>query len=314
MMKSVAFTMTLATLAFASCSSETKENPGTHPGTAPVAKPTELRFSVIPDFNKAKLADSCKTLESYLTKKLGVPVKYLPSNDYVMAVNGLVANQLDFVWLGGKTTCDAIDEGKGQITVIATRDIDLAFKSYFIANKKLVDEGKLKPMTSLAELKDKAKDFTFTFGDRNSTSGHLMPRFFLTEAGIDPNKSFKGECGYQASGGHASTLKAVASGATDIGALNFSYYDKATPEEKANAPIVFTTAPYVDYAWCAHSRIGAELTKQLTDAFTSLDAKDPEQKAVLDAWSAKEKFLPADGKQWESIRKVRDSLPKGFLQ
>lgn len=311
MTKFLAATLTAAMAALAGCSGEAKPAPSP---AAPAAAPTELRFSVIPDFNKAKLAESCKTLETYLSKKLGVPVKYLPSNDYTMAVNSLVANQVDFVWLGGKTTCDAIDEGKGQVSVIATRDIDLAFKSYFIANKKLVDEGKLKPMTSLAELKDKAKEFTFTFGDRNSTSGHLMPRYFLTEAGIDPNTSFKGECGYQASGGHASTLKAVNSGATDIGALNFSYYDKAKDEEKTNTTIVYTTGPYVDYSWCVHSRIGAELTKKLTDAFTSLDAKDPEQKAVLDAWSTKERFLAADGKQWESIRKVRDSLPKGFLQ
>lgn len=309
-MKKTALTLVTFLALLAGCTSDAKESPD----PTPAAAPTELKFSVIPDFNKAKLADICKTLETYLTKKLGVKVRYLPSNDYTMAVNSLVANQVDFVWLGGKTTCDAIDEGKGQVSVIATRDIDLAFKSYFIANKKLVDDGRLAPMKSLAELKDKAKEFTFTFGDKNSTSGHLMPRFFLTEAGIDPNKDFKGECGYQASGGHASTLKAVASGATDIGALNYAYYDKATAEEKANAPIVFTTAPYVDYAWCVHSRIGAELTKKLTDAFTGLDPKDPEQKAVLDAWSAKEKFVAADGKKWESIRKVRDSLPKGFLQ
>ncbi len=283
-------------------------------GAAAAQAPTELRFTVIPDFNKGKLAETCKALADHMTKKLGMPVSYVPSNDYTMAVNALIANKVDFAWLGGKTTVDAIDAGKGQVSVLATRDIDLDFKTYFIANKKLVDEGKLKKIEKMADLAPMAKDFTFTFGDKNSTSGHLMPRFFLVEAGIDPNKAFKQECGYQASGGHGATLKAVASGAADIGALNFTYWEKASAEDKANAPIIFVTPGYVDYAWVGHSRLGKETMAKITDAFTGLDRKNADDKAILDAWSAKEKFQAADNKRWDSIRKVRDSLPPGFLQ
>lgn len=276
--------------------------------------PTELRFTVIPDFNKGKLAETCKALSDHLSQKLGMPVRYVPSNDYTMAVNALIANKVDFAWLGGKTTCDAIDAGKGQVTVLATRDIDLDFKTYFIANKKLVDDGRLKKMENLSELKDIAKGFTFTFGDKNSTSGHLMPRFFLTEAGIDPNKAFKQECGYQVSGGHGATLKAVASGAVDIGALNFTYWEKASAEDKENAPVIYVTPGYVDYAWVGHQRIGKEILQKITDAFVKLDTKKPEDKAILDAWAARARFEVADARRWDSIRKVRDSLPAGFLQ
>jgi phosphonate transport system substrate-binding protein len=283
-------------------------------GAAAAQAPTELRFTVIPDFNKGKLAETCKALADHLTKKLGMTVSYVPSNDYTMAVNALIANKVDFAWLGGKTTVDAIDAGKGQVSVLATRDIDLDFKTYFIANKKLVDSGKLKKVEKLTELAAMAKDFTFTFGDKNSTSGHLMPRFFLVEAGIDPNKAFKQECGYQASGGHGATLKAVASGAADIGALNFTYWEKASDEDKANAPIIFVTPGYVDYAWVGHSRLGKETMAKITDAFTKLDRKNADDKVILDAWAAKEKFQAADNKRWDSIRKVRDSLPAGFLQ
>lgn len=280
---------------------------------APTA-PKELRFTVIPDFNKGKLTETCKQLSDHLSKKLGMTVSYVPSNDYTMAVNALIGNKVDFAWLGGKTTVDALDAGKGQTVVLAARDIDLDFKTYFIANKKLVDDGKVKKVDKLADLKSVAKDLTFTFGDKNSTSGHLMPRFFLTEAGINPNKDFKNECGYQASGGHGATLKAVASGAADLGALNFTYYEKASAEDKANAPIVFVTPGYVDYAWVSHQRLGQQTLTKITEAFTKLDAKNADDKAILEAWSAKEKFMAADGKKWDSIRKVRDSLPPGFLQ
>jgi len=303
MLRLTASLFTVSALFFAGCSSE----------AAVVPQPKELRFSVIPDFNKATLADNCKLIETVLSKKLGIPVRYEPSADYTAAVNGLVSNKLDFVWLGGKTTVDAIDAGKGEVQVLATRDIDLHFKTYFIANQKAIEAGKVKQMASLKDLAAAAKTLTFTFGDKNSTSGHLMPRFFLTEAGIDPNKSFQGEAGYQTSGGHASTLKAVASGAADLGALNFAYYDSAKAEEKATAPIVFTTPEYVDYAWVGHNRIGAGVMKKIADSFTGLDANVPDEKAILDAWKCK-KFETAKNSQWDNIRKVRDSLPKDFLK
>lgn len=299
-----------AGILFAGCGSDSAAaNPGDK--TAAPAAPKELRFSVIPDFNKAKLADAAAKLESVLSKKLGIPVHYEASNDYASAVNNLIANKLDFVWLGGKTTVDAIDAGGGHVHVLATRDIDLAFKTYFIGNKAAVEAGKLKTMTDLAELKGKTSELTFTFGDKNSTSGHLMPRHFLTKAGIDPDKDFK-TMGY-AEGGHAGTLKAVASGAADLGALNFAYYDKASAEDKANAPILYTTPDYVDYAWVVHDRLGAGMTDKLRDAFVTMNASNEDDKAILDAWSAG-KFLPAKDELWNSIRQVRDSLPKGFLK
>jgi|JRYL01.1.fsa_nt_gb phosphonate transport system substrate-binding protein len=289
----------------------TSETPATTPGTAAAVK--ELRFTVIPDFNKAKLAESCQLFADYLAKACGVPVRYEPSADYTAAVNALVSNKVDFAWLGGKTTVDALDQGEGKVEILATRDIDLAFKTYFIANQKLVASGKLGKLNSLADLKPVAKELTFTFGDVNSTSGHLMPRHFLVGAGVDPEQAFKSS-GYQASGGHASTLKAVASGASDLGALNFGYWDKASDEDKANAPIVFVTPDYVDYAWVVHQRLGQELIGKLRTAMLALDAGKPEQQAVLAAWGSKAKFVAADAKLWDSIRKVRDSLPKGFLK
>lgn len=301
-------TVSLATagLLFAACGADSAAE-------ATAAAPQELRFSVIPDFNKTRLAEDAARLAEVLTKKLGVPVRYEPSNDYTAAVNGLIANKLDFCWLGGKTSVDAIDAGKGAVHVFATRDIDLAFKSYFIGNESAVASGKLKAMKDLAELKPNAKEITFTFGDKNSTSGHLMPRYFLTKAGIDPEKDFKGGAGYQVSGSHAATLKAVASGAADLGALNYAYYDKASAEDQAAAPILYTTPEYVDYAWVAHDRLGAEMKDRLRDAFLHLDQANADDQAILAAWSTA-KFLPAKDELWRSIREVRDSLPKGFLK
>ena len=279
---------------------------GGEPDAAPV-----LRFSVIPDWNKGKrLADSGR-LARRLSERLGVEVRYEPSNDYTTCVNGLAANKLDFAWLGGKTTCDAIDVGEGAVHVPATRDIDLHFKSYFIGNRDRMAEGRIAAVTDLAQWRGRIADLRFTFGDVNSTSGHLMPRHFLVAAGIDPDRDFA-SVGY-AEGGHSGTLKSVASGAVDLGALNYAYYDQAPAAERERAPILFTTPEYVDYAWVVHDRVGERRVAQLRAELLGLDRDDPIQAAILDAWSAGS-FLAADDAQWHAIRQVRDSLPKGFLK
>lgn len=280
-------------------------------GSNAAEQPTVLRFSGIPDRNKGDVAENSEKLAKWLTEKLGVEVRYQPSNSYTTSVNALAANKVDFAWLGGKTTCDAIDVGAGKVHVLATRDIDLKFKTYFVGNHASVAAGKLGKVEDLAEWRDAASKLNFTFGDGNSTSGHLMPRHFLVAAGFNPEKDFA-SVGY-AEGGHSGTLNAVASGSFDCGALNYEVYDNASADLKAKAELLYTTPEYVDYSWVVHDRLGKEMIDTLRAALLGLDAADPVEGAILKAWSAG-KFLAAKDEQWDSIRGVRDSLPKDFLK
>ena len=87
----------------------------------------------------------------------------------------------------------------------------------------------------------------------------------------------------------------------------------SSPELKARAPIVFTTPQYVDYAWVAHDRIGTATIERLRDVLLGLDPDNTRERAILDAWSAG-RFVAAQDEQWDAIRQVRDSLPRGFLE
>jgi phosphonate transport system substrate-binding protein len=272
---------------------------------------TVLRFSGIPDRNKGAVAENSAKLAAWLSEDLGVEVRYQASNSYTASVNALAANKIDFAWLGGKTTCDAIDASAGKVHVLATRDIDLQFKTYFVGHHAAIAAGKLAVVADLREWRDAASKLKFTFGDVNSTSGHLMPRHFLVAAGIDPDKDFA-SVGYS-EGGHSGTLNAVAAGSVDCGALNYEVYENASAELKEKAPLLHTTAEYVDYSWVVHDRVGVDLIGKLRAALLGLDDSDPEESAILKAWSAG-KFLSATDAQWDSIREVRDSLPKGFLK
>lgn len=272
-----------------------------------------LRMSFIPDNKVQALEKVADKISAYLETATGMKVQYQKASDYQACVNGLAANKLDFVWFGGVTYCQAMERTEGKAVLVACRDIDLHFKSYIIANHALVEAGKIKPFAKLEDLKPLLKDYTFTFGAKDSTSGHIMPRHFLVQAGIAPEKDMKGGPQFQLQGGHGATFKAVSSGTTDLGVLNYTVWDSQKPEDQKKAPIVFTTPEYVDYCFAAHERLGAETIGKLRAALLALDASKPEQKEVLDAWSCK-KFVEADPKLWDGMKKVLADLPKDFLK
>ena len=98
---------------------------------------------------------------------------------------------------------------------------------------------------TFADLKGKR----FAFGSPSSTSGHLMPRFFLGEAGISPDTDF---ANVAFSGAHDATAAFVAAGKVDAGALNASVWDKLVAQGKvdtAKVHVFATTPPYFDYNW-----------------------------------------------------------------
>jgi len=300
-MKKSLFTSLLFTLAVALPSQE------------PPAKPNVLRMSFIPDNNVAALEKVAAKVSAYLQEATGMEVRYEKASDYQACVNGLAANKLDLVWFGGVTYCQAVERTGNKTVLVACRDIDLKFKSYVIANQALLDSGKVKKLDKLADLKPLLSDLTFTFGAKDSTSGHIMPRHFLVQAGIAPEKDMKGGPQYQGQAGHGATFKAVSGGLVDLGVLNYTVWDSQKPEDQAKAPIIFTTPEYVDYCFAAHERLGKDTIGKITKALVALDAKKPEHKEVLDAWKCKA-FVAADPKLWDGMKKVLAELPKDFLK
>ena len=160
-------------------------------------------------------------------------------------------------------------------------------------------------LADLASLVEPMRGKRFSFGSKSSTSGHVMPRSFLSDpaVGIDPETHFSGGPVYQRQGGHAATLRAVASGAVDFGVLNFASWERAEPELQAKAPVVAVTPEYVDYCLVARGAMPVAQVEALRAAFVGLDAEVPEQAAVLEAFAAK-RFVQVEASAWGSIRDV----------
>ena len=155
-------------------------------GSSIKAEKNILKIGAIPDQNQEILDRRFNSLSKELSKQLNVEVKYVPVINYVGAVTGFRTKNLDLVWFGGLSGVQARLQTPNSI-VIAQRDIDKEFKSVFIVNKKL----KLTPAKELSDL-NSLRNLRFTFGSENSTSGRLMPEYFLNIAGVKTS-GFKGK-------------------------------------------------------------------------------------------------------------------------
>ena len=272
------------------------------------ANPKVLKIGAIPDQNQEVLDKRFNLFAKELAKTLDVKVKYIPVINYVAAVTGFRTNDLDLVWFGGLSGVQARLQTPNAI-VIAQRDIDKEFKSVFIVNKKL----KLDSISNKNGLK-KLKNLRFTFGSENSTSGRLMPEYFLNDAGIKI-KDFKGKrAGF--SGSHDATIALVNSGAFDAGALNKQVWEnnlKNNPKRTNNVNLFWITPDYVDYHWVAQGKLDDRyregFTKELKSTILNLDIKNIEHKKILDMFNAK-KFIEAESSDYKNIELVARKLKK----
>ncbi len=259
----------------------------------------ELRISAIPDENPQEMLRIYSPFAGYLTKEVGIPVKFTPVVDYAATVEGLAANRLEMVWYGGLTSVQAAKQAKGARRIIMRKE-DAEFKSHFITTKQ----------TGIKSLKD-LKGKTFSFGSVSSTSGHLMPRYFLIKNGINPENDFSK---FSFSGAHDATAAWVESARVDAGALNFLVWDKLVETKKVDTSkvnIFWTTPAYVDYVWTVRAGVDKATVDKIVRAFLKLDYNKPDDKKLLDLHRTKG-YIAAKDEDWKGIEEA--AIAAGLLK
>ncbi|MBS1189938.1 MAG: Phosphonate-binding periplasmic protein [Rhodocyclaceae bacterium] len=250
-----------------------------------------LRVSAIPDEAPTELQRKFAPLGKYLEAQTGMKVSFVPVSDYATVVESLASRKIDLAWLGGFTFVQAKVRTNGTAIPIVQREEDAKFTSKFITADPNIK--------ALSDLKGK----TFAFGAPSSTSGSLMPRYFLQQAGLNPEKDFKNVA---FSGAHDATVAFVAAGKADAGVLNASVWDKLVEQKKvdtAKVRVFATTPTYFDYNWTVRGDLDPALVKKLTDAFLKLDPANPEHKEIM-ALQRASKFIPTKKENYEGIEKA----------
>lgn len=257
---------------------------------------TDLVFKIggIPDQDVADLNRRFNEFADYLSRETGLTVEYVPSTDYAALVTAFKRGEVHLAWFGGLTGVQARNEVP-EAEAIAQRPADEQFHSVFIAQSDLDVE-------TLQDL----KGLSFTFGSESSTSGHLMPRYFLMEEGINPEEDFSS---LNYSGSHDKTYALVESGAFQAGALNEIVWNNAVEEGKVDTTKVkafYITPPYYDYHWTINevdSIFGEGTKEKVREALLSID----ENESVLALFNT-DRFIETKNENYEAIETVAREL------
>ena len=258
-----------------------------------------LYFSAIPDEDETRLAERFGAVAAYLSAELGVPVAFVPVKSYPAAVTAFRNDQVQLAWFGGLSGVQArllVPDARALAQGIE----DQEFVTYFIAN---TGTG----LTDSDAFPEAARGMSFTFGAKTSTSGRLMPEYHIREETGEAPEEFFGRVGF--SGDHSQTLRLVASGAWQVGALNFAVYDDAVASgapEVQSAKVIWRTPPYPDYNWTIRGdvdqRWGDGFADKVQAALVGMD--DPDLLAAFPRTG----FLPADNAMYAPIEDVARKL------
>lgn len=268
-----------------------KSNSGS--AAKPVKVPEKIIVTAIPDdADEGRMRENFGYIAKLWQDATGIPCEYVHVQDYPASVTALATGNAHVAWFGAVTTAQAYMKMKDDLVIVGCRDIDKTFISYYIGNAE-AGVPKVKDLKELSTLA-KEKGWNLTYGAKNSTSSHMMPRsFFVQQAGGKPEDFFK-SVAY--SGKHEIVAAKVANGEFHVGALGQPPYDRLSEEEKKKAPIIYTTPTFTNYCFAARSEMGPEIIKKLKDALFKAHETEEGKKAL--GYLKAKKFIDADMKEW----------------
>ena len=260
--------------------------------TQTVRAAAATRVGMIPDAGATQVSvEQKKPLRDFLAAKLGHDVELVIPTNYNATVEALGNGSLDFAYLGGLTYVKA--HAAYGVVPLVQRTTDRQFHALFVTQTDA-------PIHDLKDLRGKR----FAFGDINSTSGHLMPFYAMSKAGIDPETDLSARY----TGNHPATAKAVEAGAVDAGAMDESVYHAMIDGgqlDKAKVRVFYTTPPFVDYVWVARKESAPADREAFAEAFLHLQAPaDTEVLAILRGTS----FVRAKDGEYDLLRTIATKL------
>ena len=274
--------ITTFALGVAACAKTNRAESGT-------SKSAVLRVSMIPSTDPGKILRESQPLVTYLEEETGVNVELTVPTNYAAVVEAIANDQVDIAYFGGFTYVQASQ--RAGVTALVQRERDRNFHSVFITHP---GSG----INSLADLNGR----TFAFGDVNSTSGHLMPEYFMRQQNVDPDVIARAVY----TGGHDATALAVMNKKVDAGAMDEAIFEKMTMDGKLNGGkvrVFYTTPPFFDYIWASRKGLDPQLSEKFSAAFMKLSAQDESKKKILELLNAT-RYERASDSDYNNLRQA----------
>ncbi len=264
------------------------------PGIGKIESAAVLRIGVLPDQSPEVLRKRFAPVLSYLAENLQLTCELIVPESYSDLLELFHDRKVDLVYLGGYSYVKA--QQNDQAIPLVMRRVDTRFTSLFIVNAN-------SPAHTLDNLENKS----IAFGSSLSTSGHLMPRYFLQQKNITP-ETFFSEVRY--SGAHDQTAYWVRDGVVDVGAANAttirSMLDKNLIESN-DIRILWETPPYADYVWAIRSQFAEGFHSKIRDAFLQLSPDNADHAIVLQNLNAIG-YIPADPDYFVALASIAQEI------
>ncbi|HBO3971133.1 phosphonate ABC transporter substrate-binding protein [Pseudomonas aeruginosa] len=255
-----------------------------------------INFGIISTESSQNLKSIWEPFLKDMSQQTGYQVKAFFAPDYAGIIQGMRFDKVDIAWYGNKAAMEAVDRAHGEIfaqTVAASGAP--GYWSLLIANK----DSKI---DSVEDMLANAKSLTFGNGDPNSTSGYLVPGYYVfAKNNVDPVKVFKRTL----NSSHEVNALAVANKQVDVATFNTEGMERLelTQPEKARQLKVIWKSPLIPgdpLVW--RNNLSDEQKNKLRDFFFKYGANAEQKKVLADLqWS---KFQPSDDDQLLPIRQL----------
>lgn len=294
------FTVLLITSALVLSGCGTKKASPSNSNSSQTSSSTTKTFTigVIPQQTKGAMKTAMDKLQTVLQKKLNRPVKITVYPDYNGVVEAMNYNKVDMAYFGPLTFVIANQQSGAKAIVAELINGDPHYQSYIITKK---GSG----ITSLADLKQKASQITFAFGDPDSTSGSLYPSMELKSLGLFTDKDHNKFKNVVYTGSHDATAQAVNQGNAQVGGIDSVVFGILNKEGKIKASdfrILWKSKKLYEYPWAVQKNTDPALIKQIQEAFVSI--KDP---TILSAFGASG-FTTAQTSDFNDIKKAAKEM------
>lgn len=201
--------------------------------SAAMAEMKQLNFGIISTESSQNLRETWTPFLNDMGKKLGMKVKPFFAPDYAGIIQGMRFNKVDVAWFGNKSAMEAVDRAGGEIFAqTVDSEGNPGYWSLLVTNKN-------SKINSVEDMLKHAGELTFGNGDPNSTSGYLVPSYYVfAKNNVDPKKAFKRVL----NSNHQTNLLAAATGQVDVATNNtenFRRLELTHPDKVKNIKVIW---------------------------------------------------------------------------
>jgi len=253
---------------------------------APNPDPQTLKVALLPDENASTIIKNNQPLKDYLEKTLGKKIELIVTTDYSSMIEAMRHGRLDLAYFGPLSYVLARQKSEIEPFVALKTKGSTTYQSVVIANSAA-------GVSRIEDIKGK----NMAYGDKVSTSSHLIPKSVLAEKGLEVGRDYKEHF----VGSHDAVAIAVQNGHAQAGGLSRPIFESLVERKMVSldkVKVLEYSKPFPQYPWTLRSNLKPELKAKIRAAF--LDLKEP---AVLKAFKA-EGFDAVTDQQYDVVRNL----------